>query len=129
MRRVTSFATDVALGDEGRLYVLCRTEIAPHIRKLNQDDEDLGTIDGPFVWPASLVRDRDENLYVSDEGAHTIQVFSREGESLAKWGKAGNAPAELNRPSGMAFDPDGNLVVADTQNHRLQKFTPGGALV
>jgi DNA-binding beta-propeller fold protein YncE len=129
MRRVTSFATDLAIGDEGRLYVLCRAEIAPHIRKLNWDDEDLGTIDGPFVWPASLVRDRAENLYVSDEGANTIQAFTRNGELLAKWGKAGTAPGELNRPSGLAFDADEHLFVADTQNHRIQKFSKDGSLI
>jgi len=129
MRRVTTFASDLALGDEGRLFIVCRTEIAPHIRKLNQDDEDLGTIDGPFVWPAGIVRDRDENLYVSDEGANNIQVFNTDGQSLAKWGKAGSGPGELNRPSGLAFDLDGNLVVVDTQNHRLQRFSKDGTFL
>ncbi len=129
MRRVTSFPADIALGDEGRLYVLCRTEAATHIRKLNWDDEDLGTIDGPFVWPAGLVRDRAENLYVSDEGAHTVTAFTRHGETLTKWGKHGAGPGEFDRPSGLAFDADENLYVADTLNHRIQKLTKEGTFL
>ena len=125
MRRVTTFPTDIALGDEGRLYVLCRTEIATHIRKLSLEDEDLGAIEG-FTWPAGLVRDRDENLYVSDEATHTISVIDRQGATAARWGKNGSGPGELNRPSGLAFDADENLYVADTQNHRIQKFTKDG---
>jgi sugar lactone lactonase YvrE len=129
MRRVTTFPTDIALGDEGRIYVLCRTEFGAHIRKLNEQDEDLGTIDGPFVWPAALVRDGAENLYVSDDGAHTIEAFTREGVSLGKWGKFGSGPGELHKPSGLAFDADENLYVTDTGNHRIQKFTKDGTFL
>ena len=129
MRRVTTFASDIAIGDEGRMYVLCRHEYGPNIRKMNHDDEDLGAIDGPFVWPASLVRDRAENLYVSDEGAHTISAFTRQGELLRSFGALGSDAGQLNRPSGLAFDADENLFVSDTQNHRVQKFTKDGRFI
>ncbi|MBI4305361.1 MAG: NHL repeat-containing protein, partial [Chloroflexi bacterium] len=133
MRRYTTYCMDLALGEEGRLYVLCREDAqGGNIRRTNWEDEDLdviggsGTADGQFMWPVSIVRDAAENLYVSDEGLHRIQAFDRHGKFLGKWGKHGAGDGELNRPSGIAFDVDENFVVADTLNNRVQKFTRDG---
>jgi len=133
MRRVTTYPMDVAIGDEGRLFVLCRSDgQGGSIRKTNWDDEDLGTMggggtgDGQFMWPVQLIRDRHGNLYVSDEGLHRISAFTPDGKFLAQWGTHGTAPGELNRPSGIAFDAEENVYVADTMNHRVQKFTKEG---
>lgn len=133
MRRVTTYPMDLAIGDEGRLYVLCREDgQGGSIRRTNWDDDDLGTIgssgkgDGQFMWPVTILRDRAETLYVSDEGLHRISAFSRDGKFLSQWGEAGSAPGQLNRPSGMAFDADENLYIADTLNHRVQKFSKDG---
>ena len=46
MRRITSNPIDLALGREGRLYVLCRGALATEIRRYTWDDEDLGIIGG-----------------------------------------------------------------------------------
>ena len=132
MRRITDNPVDIALGDEGRLYCICRSEASLGIRRFNWDDEDLGTIgskgtdDGQFVWPSSLVRDADENLYVSDEALHRISVFDKEGTFLSRWGEHGSSEGQVDRPSGLAFDADANLFVIDTMNHRVQKFTKDG---
>lgn len=133
MRRVTSYCMDIAIGEEGRLYVLCRDDgQGGTIRKTSWDDEDLGTIgsagsgDGQFMWPVQLIRDGGENLYVSDEGLHRISAFTRQGQFIGKWGEHGSAPGQLNRPSGIVFDADENLWVVDTMNHRVQKFTKDG---
>lgn len=133
MRRVTTYPMDVAVGDEGRLYVLCRHDgQGGEIRRINWDDEDLGTIgksgsgDGQLMWPVTLLRDAAERLYVCDEGLHRVSWFDRDGTFLGKWGTYGSAPGELNRPSGMAFDPEGHVYIADTMNHRVQRFTKEG---
>ena len=132
MRRVTTNPIDIAIGREGRLYVLCRGDIQTEIRRITIDDDDLGPIAGPgaadgkFVWPTALLLDRDERLWVCDEALSRISSFSAEGEFLGKWGERGAGDGQLNRPSGMAFDADENLVVADTLNHRIQKFTKDG---
>ena len=132
MRRITTNPVDVAIGGEGRLYVLCRGAIQTEIRRYTVDDDDLGPIsgagteDGKLFWPAALVADDEENLYVSDEGRHRITIFSREGELLGCWGEHGHGDGQLNRPSGMAFDLDKNIYVADTLNHRIQKFAKDG---
>lgn len=129
MRRMTNFPMDLAIGDEGRLYCLTRTE---GIKVFNWDDEDLGFIsgtgtgDGQLSWPVAIVRDRQENLYVSDERLHRISSFTKDGELLGTWGEHGDGDGQLNRPSGIAFDADENLYVVDSMNHRVQKFTRDG---
>ena len=132
MRRITNFPVDVALGGEGRIYILCRSEQASVIRRYTFDDQDLGTIgktgkgDGEFQWAVSLIADKEENLYVSDEANHRISSFSSEGEFLGKWGEYGDGDGQINRPSGLAFDAEENVLVVDTLNHRVQKFTKDG---
>ncbi|MGH2371781.1 MAG: NHL repeat-containing protein, partial [Chloroflexota bacterium] len=129
----TTYCMDVAIGEAGRLDVLCRNDgQGGAIRKTNWDDEDLGTfggsgrVDGQFMWPVQLIRDRAGNLYVSDEGLHRISAFTAEGTFLGKWGTFGSEPGQLHRPSGIAFDADERMWVADTLNHRVQQFTKEG---
>src|SRR4051812_8080645 len=136
MRRVTTAAADVAVGGEGRLYVVCRDDgQGGSIRRSNWDDEDLGTIGGAgtepgkLMWPVQLLLDSDENLHISDEGTHRITSFNVAGEMLGYWGEEGSGPGQLNRPSGIALDADENIVVVDTQNHRVQKFTKDGQYI
>src|SRR2546427_10228890 len=47
MRRMTCNPIDLALGREGRLYILWRGALATGIRRYNWYGEDLGTIGGP----------------------------------------------------------------------------------
>ena len=56
-RRVTTSAVDVAIGGEGRLYVVCRDDgQGGSIRRTNWDDEDLGTISRGGTQPGKLKR-------------------------------------------------------------------------
>ncbi len=82
MRRITNFPIDIALGSEGRLYVLCRNQDSSMIRKYSIDDEDLGTIGSGFTWAVAIIADSEENLYISDEAKHCISSFDKDGESL-----------------------------------------------
>ena len=134
MRFVTDFPVDVAIGGDGVIYVLCRYKVDGDflIRKLTYEDEDLGTIgkigtgDGSCLWPVNIIVDREDNLYVSDEGCHQIAMFSKDGGVLGKWGNKGDGDGQINRPSGIAFELESNIYVVDTLNHRVQKFTKDG---
>ena len=132
MRRGTSNPVDVAVGGEGRLYILCRSGVQTEIRRHTFEDDNMGSISGPgteegkLEWPAALAVDSEENLYVSDEAHHRVSIFSHEGEFLGSWGKHGDGDGQLNRPSGIDFDSDENIYVSDTLNHRIQKFTKDG---
>ena len=141
MRRLTNTPVDLAVDGTGDLFILCRGGIS-FIRRLSQDDEDLGAINlaaggaaqiggthsvnSKFVWPASMVMDSEENLWISDEGTNQITIIDRQGEILDQWGEPGSGEGQFDRQSGIALDPDGNVYVADTRNHRVQKFTREG---
>jgi DNA-binding beta-propeller fold protein YncE len=135
MRRVTNFPLDLAIAADGTLFVLCRSAGSAQIARVTYEDDNLGPIggygtdDGKFQLPGAIVFDRDQNLFVSDEGLHRITVLDREGKFLEKWGEHGEAEGKLNRPSGIAFDLEGNLLVVDTMNHRVQKFSRDGQFV
>jgi DNA-binding beta-propeller fold protein YncE len=132
MRRITNFPVDLALGAEGRMYILNRQEGAVVIRKYTSDDEDRGNFgtvgsgDGELEWPVSIIADAEENVYVSDEAHHNISSFDKEGEFLGSFGEYGVGDGQLNRPAGLAFDADENILVVDSKNHRIQKFTKDG---
>ncbi len=132
MRRLTNFPIDLALGQEDRLYILCRSEGAALIRKYSTEDKDLGAINiygsepGQLTWPVTILADSQENLYLSDEALHRISIFDKDGEFLDSWGEQGSGDGQLYGPTGMAFDTEGNLYVVDTLNHRVQKFTKEG---
>lgn len=132
MRRTTNFPIDIALGKEGRLYIMCRSDGTAMIRKYTVEDEDLGTMggygqgDGQFTWPVTIISDSEENLYVSDEFLHRIVAFNSEGEHISAWGEHGTDAGQLNGPAGIAFDPEENLYVVDSLGHRVQKFTKDG---
>ena len=115
MRRLTNFPVDIALGQEGRLYILCRQEGAALIRKYTVDDEDLGTIgengndEGKFQWPVSVIADKNEKLFVSDEACF---------ERVSAQPPAGVAGV-LRVPPGRAALADAAHLVAGAPSRRL----------
>ena len=135
MRRLTNFPIDLALGQEDRLYILCRNEGTALIRKYSTEDRDLGDIGsygsepGQMTWPVTILADDEENLYLSDEALHRITIIDSEGELVDSWGEEGSDAGQLRRPTGMDFDAEGNLYVVDTLNHRVQRFTRAGGFL
>ena len=125
-RRITSNPVDIGFGTE-KIYVLTRGGLGADVRVTNWEDENLGLLGtGNFTWPAALLVDEDENLYVSDEAKHSVTVIDKDGEVLDTWGEHGHGDGQLDRPSSMDFDPDGNILLSDTMNHRIQRFTRDG---
>jgi tripartite motif-containing protein 71 len=88
---------------------------------------------GSVFHPNGLAIDGLGRLYVADgteeeqfRDSARIQVFSLEGEQLAVFGRAGQAPGRFSVPHGVAVDDQGYIYVADTGNHRIQKLSPSG---
>lgn len=132
---------DVAVAEDGRLFVLSRSNMfdAPagglRIGIMSLDEDYLGewgaygTDPGQLVWPNSMVFDRRGRLLISDEWRNDIQVFEPDGRLLHRWGGAGAGAGQFKRASGLAFDAAGNVLVADAGNHRIQKFDPDGRFI
>jgi DNA-binding beta-propeller fold protein YncE len=135
MRRLTNFPIDIALGPEGRMYILCRQDGVALVRKYTADDEDLGNwgtfgeAEGELQWPVSIIADAEETIFISDEHMHRISSFDADGEFIACWGEKGSAEGQLDGPAGINFDLDGNILVVDSNNHRVQKFTRDGEFI
>jgi DNA-binding beta-propeller fold protein YncE len=127
---------DVAVGQNGLLYVLCSyyeyNPITKFAVKCTINEDYLGHFgrygseDGQFTWPNSIALDQSGNVYVTDEWLNRVTVFDADGKFLSKWGTVGGGDGQWDRPAGIAFDSEDNLLVVDSLNHRVQKFTRDG---
>lgn len=88
--------------------------------------------------PQAVALDAEGNLYIADTENHRIRMVNRAGiiTTVAGTGVAGfnghvrqALEAQLNRPSGLAFDSLGWLIFSDTGNHRICRLIPPGLVV
>ena len=88
--------------------------------------------------PYALAADAAGNLYISDAGSNTIRRIDRAtgvittfaGTGVASFsGDGGPATAaQLNGPTGIAFDSAGNLYFADLNNNRVREIDASGVI-
>ncbi len=150
VRSGNGFFNPVAItrDEEGLLYVLSRgTEtpaffpckrvtvfhpdeeevVAEFGQKIPPEDADESTPNGSFMWPTAVALDSAGIAYVADEWLNRISIYDQErGNWIGMWGTPGEAPGEINRPAGLAFDRDDNLYLVESRNHRVSVFTRDG---
>jgi sugar lactone lactonase YvrE len=139
---------DVAADSAGNIYI--SDTFNDVIRKLSTSDEltviagKLGTYgsdDGTgsaarFHNPRGIAVDRSGNIFVADDGNHTIRKITPSGEVSTFAGSAGNSGsadgtgsnARFKYPDGIAVDFAGNVFVADSSNSTIRKITPAGVV-
>ena len=125
-----------ALRPDGWLYVLRRCHDVDargvHVTLVDPDDEYIDTYgawgegDLEFVWPVSIVIDREQRFFISDEHLHRITIMSTGGEFIGKWGEFGSGDGQFDGPSGLAIDSNNDLIVVDSRNNRVQRYTVDG---
>lgn len=68
-------------------------------------------------------------LGVACTAAGVISTVAGDGIGEFAGDGAAAATAEVNSPSGLAFDPAGNLYIADTQNFRIRKISASTGVI
>ena len=133
---------DLALGDQGQMFVLNRGGPETTLR-LNHKrvcvctvDEGYvgewgtgGTEDGQFWWPSGIARDSGGRLYITDESLQRVNVFEPDGTFVHHWGQSGDTPGKLNRPAAITIAPDDTILISDALNHRIQRFSLAGQFI
>jgi sugar lactone lactonase YvrE len=87
-----------------------------------------------FFVPFAVAVDGSGNVYVADQGNHTIRKITAAGMVTTLAGQAGSfgsangaaADARFNTPVGVAVDGSGNVYVADKGNQTIRKITAAG---
>ena len=147
----SNYAMDVAVGGDDLLFILSRgfgypseahgVDIGCRIGKTTFNEDHIGDFArGAFTWPNSIALSSEGKLYCSDEFENQIYVFETDkvlpfpeydptGESIAKWGVKGNAPGQLNGPTGIDFDMDNRLYIVDSLNSRIQVYSEDGEFI
>jgi sulfatase modifying factor 1 len=91
------------------------------------DDGQFSTSSGYMVHAIAV--DEQKNVYVADWGNHRIQVFSKSGSFLKKFGGQGDTPGQFrDGPGAVAAVPNGLLIAWDPSPgwHHVVKFAAAG---
>lgn len=117
----------------GRLYFA--DTLNNRVRRVDFAADTIETVIGDGATealnnPRDIETGPDGRIYVADEHNHRVLALDPETldvEVFAGTGSAGFAgdygqanEAQLNRPSGLAFDEAGDLYISDTYNHRIR---------
>jgi len=78
--------------------------------------------DGEFYYPRGIALSPEGNIYVADTFHHQVQVFTKEGNFLRKFGEGGDGVGQFDGTRYIAFDAKGNIYVTDYRNGKVVKF-------
>lgn len=82
-----------------------------------------GSSVGMFNCPWGVaVSDADE-IAVTDQLNHRVQIFDSNGNFLRSFGRQGNKEGQFNSPVGIAFGKNRSIYVSDSWNNRIQHFS------
>ncbi|HSB18274.1 MAG TPA: peptidyl-alpha-hydroxyglycine alpha-amidating lyase family protein [Bryobacteraceae bacterium] len=125
--RVSAVATD----SRGQVFVFHRGTKADPLLVFDAMGKYLRSWGrGMFGNPHGLRVDREDNVWITDNGNHEVIKFSNDGRILLRLGTRGQAGADdktFNRPTDIAFAPNGDFYVSDGYgNSRVVKFSRDG---
>ena len=90
------------------------------ITVIDKDGKKVQTITHEkFSQPIGVAVDKDDNIYVSDNGSSSLLKFSKKGKLMKVVGRKGNRPGEFS-DLGIIKVINDKLYVCDRGNHRVQ---------
>lgn len=127
-----SLPTDVAVGSDGRIYVVDggNHRIVAYDRngKHALTIGNKGSGEGQFRDPVGIGTDGKGRVYVADTGNHRIQVFSPDGRFQYAFPVIDSGLAI--RPIDVAANASGTQIyVSGNNNHKIMAFTATGKLI
>jgi DNA-binding beta-propeller fold protein YncE len=128
--RVSAVATD----SSGEVYVFHRGPKADPLVVFDNKGKYLRSWGkGMFGNPHGLRIDKQNNIWVTDNGDHQVMKFTREGKLLLTLGVKGKPATDdksFNRPTDIAFAPTGEVYISDGYgNSRVVKITSDGKFI
>ena len=110
------------VADSGNHRIQKLTTGGQFLQKFGQ----LGSGQGQFRYPSSVIVDQRDRLIVSDNHNHRVVILDEAGTWLLTIN--GNVHA-FQYPKGLALDPQGNIHVAASGSNTIKVFTPEGTYV
>ncbi|MHB9002463.1 MAG: NHL repeat-containing protein [Coriobacteriia bacterium] len=111
------FPNGIVFAQDGRLYIGDSNN-----RRVQVFDEngEFDTFIRTSGIPRGMVIDDQDRMYVVDALAHTIDVYTLEGERLVSFGAAGAGPGQFRYPNAIDLDRDGRIYISDKESHQVQ---------
>jgi len=107
----------------GDIFVASRTDDSVERRSATGDLVD--TITG-VSEPQGVFITSYGDVYVAEEGADRVSVWSTDGDFKRAWGVAGSGNGQFDEPCDAHVTAAGEVFVADTGNNRIQVFDVNG---
>ena len=100
------------------------------VRVYDIDGHEVSQIRSEFTRPYGISTDFQNNVWVTDREAHTVQKYSRNSNGTFKkqfhFGSRGFEAGQFSHPRGVAVSKNnGFIYISDMKNNRIQIFKPG----
>jgi streptogramin lyase len=76
--------------------------------------------------PTGVAADSSGNIWVANDGNHTVAKYNSSGHWISTFGGFGTGNGQFEHPMGIAVDASGDVWVADWGNSRIQEFDSNG---
>ncbi|XP_068759301.1 E3 ubiquitin-protein ligase TRIM71-like [Montipora capricornis] len=126
--QVTEYPWGLSVDSNGNIIVADSSN--KFIKFFSPDGKFLTKIGGPsfLSYPSHCVQSGNFFI-VSDNGDHTVNVFTREGGYKYQFGTRGTGNGKFNHPQCLSVTKSGYVLVCDQYNHRVQVFELKGKFV
>ena len=126
-----AFPGRLAIDSNGNIYIADGGTDSIFKTSLVQETDVTRIGRGLGGWPASMVVDRDNTIYLSTYPGRFFRIKNNQMSSIGGRGY-GNQDGSLdnaifNRPNGLSINTQGDLIVADRENQRIKKVAVGNS--